>query len=352
MENEKMCGIAVPWKREEFVMKSIFFGLDERMNYVYTAEQKQWLAEHAGLLTTETVTKEMLLEAPGKYADVECVFSTWGTPDLTQEQVAEYLPNLKYLYYGAGSVQSFARPYMNNGVRIFSAWQANAVPVAEFTVAQVLLANKGYFAAMQLHSVGKRDAAWDACNLRPGNYGCRVGIIAAGQIGKMVIKALAARKLEILVYDPYLPDEEAEALGAKKATLEEIFSTCQTISNHLPNLPSTQRMLTYEHFSRMRPGTTFINTGRGAQIEDEGLIRALQEDPTRMALIDVTLPEILPEDHIFYQLPNVLMTPHIAGSLNDEVHRMAQYMIEEYSRVSAGEEPLYEVSWKMLETMA
>lgn len=333
-------------------MKSIFFGLDERMNYVYTAEQKQWLAEHAGLLTTETVTKEMLLEAPGKYADVECVFSTWGTPDLTQEQVAEYLPNLKYLYYGAGSVQSFARPYMNNGVRIFSAWQANAVPVAEFTVAQVLLANKGYFAAMQLHSVGKRDAAWDACNLRPGNYGCRVGIIAAGQIGKMVIKALAARKLEILVYDPYLPDEEAEALGAKKATLEEIFSTCQTISNHLPNLPSTQRMLTYEHFSRMRPGTTFINTGRGAQIEDEGLIRALQEDPTRMALIDVTLPEILPEDHIFYQLPNVLMTPHIAGSLNDEVHRMAQYMIEEYSRVSAGEEPLYEVSWKMLETMA
>ena len=109
MENEKMRGIAVPWKREEFVMKSIFFGLDERMNYVYTAEQKQWLAEHAGLLTTETVTKEMLLEAPGKYADVECVFSTWGTPDLTQEQVAEYLPNLKYLYYGAGSVQSFAR---------------------------------------------------------------------------------------------------------------------------------------------------------------------------------------------------------------------------------------------------
>ena len=71
-----------------------------------------------------------------------------------------------------------------------------------------------------------------------------------------------------------------------------------------------------------------------------------------MALIDVTLPEILPEDHIFYRMPNVLLTPHIAGSLNDEVHRMAQYMIEEYTRVMAGEAPLYEVSWKMLETMA
>ena len=64
------------------------------------------------------------------------------------------------------------------------------------------------------------------------------------------------------------------------------------------------------------------------------------------------LPEILPEDHIFYRMPNVLLTPHIAGSLNDEVHRMAQYMIEEYTRVMAGEAPLYEVSWKMLETMA
>jgi phosphoglycerate dehydrogenase-like enzyme len=283
---------------------------------------------------------------------VECVFSTWGTPDLTQEQVAENLPNLKYLYYGAGSVQSFARPYMNNGVRIFSAWQANAVPVAEFTVAQVLLANKGYFSAMQLHSVGKRTDGVKAAESCPGNYGCRVGIIAAGQIGKMVIKALAARKLEVLVYDPYLPDEEAAALGAKKASLEEIFSTCQTVSNHLPNLPATQRMLTYEHFSRMRPGTTFINTGRGAQIEDEGLIRALQEDPTRMALIDVTLPEILPDDHIFYQLPNVLLTPHIAGSDGEEVARMGEYMLAECQAYLLGESCKYEVSIKMLETMA
>ncbi len=333
-------------------MKSIFFGLDERMNYVYTAAQKQELAEKAGMLTTETVTQEMLLAEPEKYAEVDCIFSTWGTPALTEEQVAKYLPNLKYLFYGAGSVQYFARPYMNNGVRVFSAWQANAVPVAEFTVAQVLLANKGYFAAMQLHSVGRRAEGWEVCNRCPGNYGCRVGIIAAGQIGKMVIRALAARKLEVLVYDPYLSEEAAAQLGARKAELDEIFSTCQTISNHLPNLPATQRMLTYEHFSRMLPDATFINTGRGAQIDDEGLIRALQEVPTRMALIDVTLPEVLPEDHIFYSMPNVLLTPHIAGSLNDEVHRMAQYMIEEYDRVVAGEAPLYEVSFKMLETMA
>ena len=333
-------------------MRSIFFGLDERMNYVYTPAQKQELAEKAGMLSTETVTQEMLLAEPEKYADVDCVFSTWGTPALTEEQVAKCLPNLKYLFYGAGSVQGFARPYMNNGVRVFSAWQANAVPVAEFTVAQVLLANKGYFAAMQLHSVSRRDEATAVANSFPGNYGCRVGIIAAGQIGRMVIKALAARKLEVLVYDPFFSEEAAAALGARKASLEEIFATCQTISNHLPNLPATQRMLTYEHFSKMLPNAVFINTGRGAQIDDEGMIRALNEVPTRMALIDVTLPEVPPADHPFYSMPNVLLTPHIAGSMNDEVHRMAQYMIEEFDRVMTGEAPLYEVSFKMLETMA
>lgn len=333
-------------------MRSIFFGLDERMNYVYTPEQKQAIAAKAGMLSTETVTQEMLLAEPEKYADVDCVFSTWGTPALTEEQVKTCLPNLKYLFYGAGSVQGFARPYMNNGVRIFSAWQANAVPVAEFTVAQVLLANKGYFSAMQLHSVGKRADGVKAAESYPGNYGCRVGIIAAGQIGKMVIKALAARKLEVLVYDPFLSEEAAAELGAKKASLEEIFSTCQTISNHLPNLPTTQRMLTYDHFSRMLPNATFINTGRGAQIDDDGMIRALNEVPTRMALIDVTLPEVPPDDHVFYSMPNVLLTPHIAGSMNDEVHRMAQYMIDEFDRIMAGEAPLYEVSFKMLETMA
>lgn len=333
-------------------MKSIFLGLDERMNYVYSPEQKKELAEKAGMPSTETVTREMLLAEPEKYADVECVFSTWGVPVLTEEQVAQYLPKLRYLFYGASSVQAFARPYMKNGVRVFSAWQANAVPVAEFAAAQVLLANKGYFAAMQLHSVGRRREGWEASNLCPGNYGCRVGVIAAGQVGKKVIRALTGHRLEVLVYDPYLSQEDAAALGAKKASLEEIFSTCQTITNHLPDLPSTKNMLTYEHFSRMLPSATFINTARGAQLVEADLIRALQEVPTRMALVDVTMPEVLPDDHIFYSMPNVLLTPHIAGSQNEEARRMAQYMIEEFERVTAGEPALYEVSFKMLETMA
>ncbi len=332
-------------------MKSIFLGLYERMHYVYTPAQMAWLCQHAAMPDEAVYTAEDILARPADFADVEWIFSTWGMPCLEDAHL-DAMPHLKGVFYGAGSVQHFARPLLARGVRVFSAWQANAVPVAEFTVGQVLLANTGYFASMLLRSAGKMQEAIAVANTFPGNYGCRVGVLAAGVIGRMVIKALAARRLEVLVYDPYITEETAASLGARKASLEEIFATCQTVTNHIPNLPDNKRMLTAEHFASMLPNATFINTGRGAQVDDEGLIAALNAVPTRMALIDVTDPEILPEAHPFHSMPNVLLTPHIAGSLNDEVHRMADYMIEEYSRVVNGEKPLYEVNVKMLETMA
>ncbi len=330
--------------------KSIFLGIEERVNYVYTAEQQQWLRQNAGVVGF--YTDRQLLAEPQLGKGVENVFSTWGMPGLTEQQIDQVLPDLKAVYYGAGSVQGFARPFLSKGIRVFSAWQANAVPVAEMTVAQILLANKGYFAAMLQNSVGKREQGLKLAENYPGNYGCKVGIIAAGQIGKMVIRTLAARKLQVLVYDPFLNADQIAALGGVKADLETIFRECQTVSNHLPNLPTTQKMLTYDHFKLMQPYATFINTGRAAQVEEQGFLRALQEVPTRFALLDVTDPEPLPEDSVYYSLPNVLLTPHIAGSMQDEVHRMAEYMIEEYKRVADGEKPLYEVSMKMLETMA
>ena len=115
-------------------------------------------------------------------ADVEVIFSTWGMPKLEEEQIRTLLPNLKAIFYGAGSVQYFARPYLACGVEIFSAWAANAVPVAEVTVAQIILANKGYYQRMQYE-----DGAWANHGMKHaplGNYNTNVGIIGAGMIGK------------------------------------------------------------------------------------------------------------------------------------------------------------------------
>ena len=98
----------------------------------------------------------------------------------------------------------------------------------------------------------------------------------------------------------------------------------------------------------------FINTGRGAQVVEEDLCRALREKPGRFAVLDVTWPEPPVKGHEFYSLDNVILTPHIAGSSGDETHRMAEYMLQEYKLYSEsqGHKTRYEVTEKMLETMA
>ena len=171
-------------------------------------------------------------------------------------------------------------------------------------------------------------------------------------IGTKVIEFLKPFNVQVLVYDPFLSDERAEELGVKKATLKEIFSQCQTISNHIANLPATVGMLNKEHFNCMLPNATFINTGRGAQVVKEDLIAALKEVPTRTAVLDVTDPEPPAPESEFYKMENVILTSHIAGSMGKEMERMGCYIAEEFERYIKGEKLKYSVTLKMLETMA
>ena len=297
-------------------------------------------------------TKEDILSSADKFSEAEFVFSTWGMPIFSEEEIKKYLPNLKCVFYGAGTVQSFARPFLDCGVKVFSAWAANAVPVAEFTVAQIILSNKGYFLTNRLYHSSGNKAAKDAFNKCNGNYGETVGIIGAGMIGKLVIRMLKQYRLKALVFDPFLSDEKAKELGVEKCELPELFERAFVVSNHLANNEQTKGMLNYDLFHRMRENAVFINTGRGAQVVEDDLVRVLQERPDITALLDVTCPEPPVEEHKFYTLPNCLLTPHIAGSAGDEVSRMGEYMLEEYEKYLMGEACKYEVTHKMLETMA
>ena len=171
-------------------------------------------------------------------------------------------------------------------------------------------------------------------------------------IGKLVIKMLKAYNLNVIVFDPFLPDEKAEELGVEKCGLSELFSRAFVVSNHLANNAQTVGMLNYECFSKMRENAVFINTGRGAQVVEDDLVRILSERPDLTALLDVTYPEPPVNGHPFYTLPNCLLTPHIAGSAGDEVSRMGEYMLEEYTLYIEGNPCKYEVSMEMLETMA
>ena len=318
---------------------------------VYDAPTQTAIAELFDLSPAVCTKEDVLAD---RLTDAEVLFSTWGFPVMSDGEIAAHLPKLKAVFYGAGSVQSFARPLIHNGVTVVSAWMANSVPVIEYTVAQIILANKGYFGAARLCSrsaADRREAAAHFNSFR-GNYDTPVGLIGLGAIGAGVARRLKDYRLKVYAYDPYCTPEKAADLGVELAELDFIFETCLTVSNHTPNIPATRGMLNYTHFSRMPQNGVFINTGRGAQVVEADLIRALTEEPARTAVLDVTDPEPPVEGHPFYELENVILTPHIAGSAGAECYRMGAYMLEEARRYLDGEVLRYAVSEKMLETMA
>ncbi|MBQ7064463.1 MAG: hypothetical protein IJM90_06220 [Firmicutes bacterium] len=283
----------------------------------------------------------------------EVIVCTWERPILTAEQIAEYLPDLKLLIYVAGSVQTFARPYLERGVRVVSAWGVMCKPVAEFAVGEIIHANKGFYRSLSLYRELGYDAAhWDILKKYPGTYHTKVGILGAGMIGSEVIRMLkACYDVELMVFDPFLPPARQSELGLDRLySLEEIFSECQTISNHIANNPQTVGMLDYHLFSLMKDNATFINTGRGAQVVEDDLIRALTEKPERSAVLDVTWPEPVRRD--LQAMPNVFCTPHIAGFAADEVLRMTDVMLDILKTYLQDGTLRFEVTLEMLKTMA
>ena len=299
-------------------------------------------------LHPEVVSSRALEANLAEFSGVEVVFSTWGMPALTAAQLAQ-LPALRAVFYAAGTVKDFAAPLLARNVTVVSAWAANAIPVAEFTVAQLLLANKGYF--RNIHDC-TTPAGRAKAFCGQGNFGQTVAILGAGMIGRKVIELLKPFHLRVIVFDPFLPDAEAARLGVEKVSLEAAFARGSVVSNHLANVPETRGLLRQAHFAALRENATFINTGRGATLVEPELIAVLRQRPDLTALLDVTDPEPPAPDSPFYTLPNVRLSSHIAGSVGTEVMRMADVVLEECAAWRAGKPLRYQVTQAMLATMA
>ena len=334
-------------------MKAIFLANNKgNVDYVYPKSIIDGIKELTDLDDKNVYTQYDITENPEKFSDVEYIFSTWSMPGGDNDDFAQYFPKAKALFYAAGSVKYFAKQYLDKGIKLFSAYAANAVPVAEFSLAQILLANKGYYRAVRSELTDGYEKASEISKAHPGNYGAKVGIIGVGMIGRKVIELLSPFKVDILVYDVFLSDEEAKSMGVKKASLEELFSECDVISNHLANVPATVGIIKGELFSMMKPNATFINTGRGAQVDEAGMLSVLAKREDISAVLDVTIDEPPVKDSDLYRLKNVFLTPHIAGSQGCEVSRMAEYMLDEFRRFLSGEPTKYEITKEKLEKMA
>lgn len=332
-------------------MKGVFFCADKKsVNRVYSESMKQSLATDYNV-PDKIFTKSDLEKDADALKDAECIFTTWGMEHLTENEIEKYFPNLKHVFYAAGSVQTFAKEFLNKGISVHSAWKANAVPVAEYTYAQILLATKGYFTSQRMRRFNHFGASKFSNNCG-GNYHAKIGIIGVGVIGTLVAEKLAANDVDVFYYDPFLDKQKAEKLGIKEMSLEEMFSQCDVITNHLADKDELKGVLNYSLFSKMKKYATFINTGRGRQINEKDLAKALKKVKTRTALLDVTFPEPISPFNPLARMKNVFITPHIAGSNGREVERMAEYMYGESKLIEKGEAPIYSVSLDMLKTMA
>lgn len=308
------------------MLNVLFLGEEpEQFRRVFTAEQRRRIAEAGHLLSDEVVGAAAL--SSGEFRECDVLFSTWGMPLLSDEQLSG-LPRLKAVFYAAGATEAFARPLLERGILLTSAWMENAVPVAEFALAQIILSLKNYFRDSQACKASPE--GFHRVPAGPGAYGERVGLIGDGAVSTR-LKSLLENVLEVRVQQ--LPT--ARAIAGEG--LPELFRECYVVSNHLPDLPQARGVLDGALFASMRRGATFVNTGRGAQVKERELAAVLRERPDLTALLDVTWPEPPAPESPLRALPNVHFSSHLAGSVNDETHRMAEAAIQEFLRFQKGE---------------
>ena len=286
-------------------------------------------------------------------AGVRWVFSTWGMPEVDAETLAG-LPELEAVFYAAGSVKRFATPFLDRGVRVVSAWKANGRPVAEFSLAQILLAAKRWHANSEACRTpfSQSDRGGEALPVGPGVWETPVALLGFGAVGRLTAELLKPFSFDVRVVDPFVDAAVLAAHGARRATLEEAFASCEVVSNHLPDLPSLRGVFGRELFASMPHGATFLNTGRGAQVDEDALAAVLADRPDLTAVLDVTFPEPPAPGSPLYGLPNAVLSSHIAGSVGREVHRMAQSVMDEAEALLGGGQLQHEVTADMLASMA
>ncbi|MFD7030771.1 hydroxyacid dehydrogenase [Streptomyces sp. NPDC059917] len=273
--------------------------------------------------------------ADDRLAATEVLFTGWGCPPLDAAALAR-MPRLRAVVHAAGSIKHHVtEACWERGLLVSSAAAANAVPVAEYTLAAILFANKRVLESAHLYRATRGPI--DLLNRYPtvGNYRRTVGLVGASLIGRRVLELLRAFDLRVLVHDPYADPTELEAMGAEPVTLDELLSRSDVVSLHAPALPQTRHLLDAPRLALMRDGATLINTARGALVDTTALTEELVSGRLH-AVLDHTEPEVLPAASPLFNLPNVLLTPHVAGSLGGELDRLAATAVEELERYALG----------------
>jgi phosphoglycerate dehydrogenase-like enzyme len=298
----------------------------------------------------DPINGAQLTAHPADYRHIDLVVGSWGMPQLTAELLMQ-LPKLKAVFYAAGTIKFIATDASwERGIRITNASLANARPAAEFAFAEIILSLKRTWERIFLMREKRQFVQRDP--LVPGGYGTTVGLLALGKIGRIVAEKLRTLDVNVIAYDPFVSPTDAAALGVRICSLPEVFAVADVVSCHLPSTQQTQHLLGRDHFGSMKRGSTFINTARGSVVREKELVAVLRDRPDIYAVLDVTEHEPPEANDPLFTLPNVVLTPHIAGSMGLECRRMGRMMVDEVERYLAGQPLLGEVLRDQLKTLA
>ncbi|MCD6351917.1 MAG: hydroxyacid dehydrogenase [Armatimonadetes bacterium] len=248
----------------------------------------------------------------------DAVVTGWGTPPFNAEAL-EKGQRLRLVAHSAGSVKhlfpgDLVEKYLvPRGIIVYSANGAIALNVAETAVGLLIMASRRWpdfiFNYRQTGRWRPEGVPYNGQFLR----GCKLGIVSASKVGREVIRLLQGWDVEFLVYDPYLPEEAAAEMGVRKVGLNELFEQADHVTIHAPSIPETEKMIGAEQLKLLRDGAALVNTARGSVIDHDALYEEAKTGRILVCL-DVTTPEPLPPDSPLRSLPNVYITPHVAGA--------------------------------------
>lgn len=298
---------------------------------VYEPEVRRAIDAHVEMLAP-CQSGASVAENPGLLAEAEVIFSGWGGP-VFDERFFELAPHVRAVFH-AGGCPRLPHQAASRGVVMTSAEVANSIPVAEYTLAMILLSLKHSWHL--IHQTRAQQTFPDR-NGAPGGYEKCVGIIGLGTIARLLLSLLYPLDLHLLARDPYISDAKAAELNVELVSLDDIFRRSDVVSLHAAHLPETVGMITGKHLASMPQGATFINTARGALVRENELIDVARSRPDLQFVLDVTHPEPPVAGSPLYTLPNVVLTPHIAGSAGGECRRMGDFLVEELERFVTGQ---------------
>lgn len=292
-----------------------------------------WQAEGAdGLAAAEMAVRER----------TEVVVTGWGSPRLTAE-VLDLLPRLRAVVHTGGSVRKVESPALwERGIQVSSQAENNAVAVAEYTLAMVILSLKSVQRATQLYQQTRRRVDVYRELADEGVYGRTVGLLGASRVGRVTARLLQTVDVHVLISDPYLSTEEAAALGAELVSLEDLARRSDVLSLHVPALPSTHHLVDAHTLSLLRDGATVINTARGSVLDTEAMAAELRRGRLR-AVLDVTEPLVPAPESELWDAPGLWLTPHVAGAYGADLRRLGDSAVQEAGRVLRGQSMHFEV---------